>query len=93
MFEEDLREYNSKKKRFTIIYNGQEDIAFGKGYYFIYENYEGKPTFECKYSVYEYSKEVDMVSVGVINKINDLYYKGYIYDRYYAANINLKDLF
>ena len=93
MFEEDLKEYNNSKKRFNIIWNDNEDIGFGKGYYFIYENYEGKPTFDCKYGVYEYNKEVDMVSVGVINKINHLYDLGYIYDNYYATNINLKDLF
>ena len=73
-----------KKKRFTIYYNGNEKLGFGIGYYFIYENYEGKPTFDSKWGVFEYSEDIDMVSVGVINKIYKLYDLGYIFDKYYS---------
>jgi len=82
-----------KKKRFNIIYNGDKTKCWGVGYYFIYENYKGEPTFDCKYGIYEYSKDVDMVSVGVINKINQLYDMGYILDKYYATNIDINELF
>ena len=80
-----------KKKRFNIIYNNDDKIGYGKGYYIIYENYEGEPTFDSKYGTYEYSEDVDMVSVGILNKINHLYDMGYILDKYY--NPNLKELF
>ena len=82
-----------KKKKFNIIWNSKENELWGKGYYIIYENYKGEPTFDSKYGIYEYSKEVDMVSVGILNKINHLYDMGYVYDRYYAKNIDLKNIF
>lgn len=83
-----------KKKRFTIYYNKNDNIGFGKGYYFIYENYEGKPTFDCKYGTFEYSEDVDMVSVGLVNKIYYLYDMGYIFDKYYIRNdLEFKKIF
>lgn len=80
-----------KKKKFNIIYNNDENVGYGKGYYFIFENYEGKPTFDSKYGTYEYSKDVDMISVGVINKIYRMYDLGYVFDRWYT--VDLKELF
>lgn len=80
-----------KKRRFKIYYNDDETIGFGKGYYFIYENYEGKPTFDSKWGIFEYNEDVDMVSVGVINKIYEMYDLGYVFDRYYS--FNFKELF
>jgi len=80
-----------KKKRFNIIYNNDESIGFGKGYYIVFENHEGKPTLDCRYGTIEYNKDVDMVSVGILNKINYLYDMGYVLDTYYK--VNLKDLF
>ena len=79
------------KKRFNILYNADKNIGFGVGYYIVYENYEGKPTFDCKYGTIEYNKDVDMISVGIINKINYLYDMGYVLDKYYCPK--LKDLF
>lgn len=79
------------KKRFNIIYNDKEDIGYGKGYYIIFENHEKEPTFDCKYGICEYSKDVDMVSVGILNKIKRLYEMGYILDIYYQ--VDLKKLF
>ena len=84
-------EENRKKKKFNIVYNNDETVGMGKGYYFIYENYEGKPTFDSKYGTYEYSEQVDMVSVGVINKIKYMYEMGYELDIYYGTN--LKEIF
>ena len=80
-----------KKKKFNIIYNADKDIGFGVGYYIVYENNKGEPTFDSKYGIYEYSEEVDMVSVGLINKIYHLYEMGYILDIFYCPK--LKDLF
>lgn len=91
MFNEDLEELYKNKKRFNIIYNSNKDIGFGVGYYVIYENYEGQPTFECSFPIYEYSEQVDMVSVGILNKIYRLYELGYILDPYYI--VDLKELF
>lgn len=79
------------KKKFTIIYNKDENVGYGKGYYLIYENNEGKATFDSKYGTYEYSEDVDMVSVGILNKMFRMYDLGYVFDRYYP--VNLKELF
>lgn len=77
-----------KKKRFTIYYNSNEKSGLGKGYYFIYENNNGKPTFDSKFGVFEYNKQIDMVSVGLINKIYQLYDLGYIFDKYYTFDFD-----
>ena len=79
------------KKKFNIIYNNDENIAWGKGYYVVFENHKGEPTIDSKYGTYEYSSEVDMVSVGIINKIKYLYDMDYILDVYYAKD-KLKEL-
>lgn len=91
MFNEDLEDIYKNKKRFNIIYNSNEDIGFGVGYYVVYENYKGEPAVDCQYRILEYSEQVDMVSVGIINKIYHLYDLGYILDPYYI--VDLKDLF
>jgi len=87
MFEEDLEEQHKKRKKFNIVYNNDENIGFGKGYYIIYENYEGQPTFDCKYGVLEYNENVDMVSVGIINKIYYMYDMGWELDIYYGKDL------
>lgn len=79
------------KKKFNVIYNSDESIGLGKGYYIVYENHNHKPTFDSKYGTYEYSEEVDMVSVGIINKIKFLYDMGYVLDTYYS--VDLKEIF
>lgn len=79
------------KKRFNILYNADKDIGFGVGYYIVYENYKGEPTFDCKYGTFDYSEEVEMVSVGIINKIYRLYNMGYVLDIYFSPRI--EDLF
>ena len=80
-----------KKKRFNIIYNDNKEIGFGEGYYIIYENYEGEPTYDSMYRIYNYNEQTDMVTVGLINKIYHLYDLGYELDIYYKPN--LKELF
>lgn len=80
-----------RKKKFTIYYNNDETIGFGKGYYIIFENFEGKPTFDSKYGTFEYSEFQDLVSVGLINKMFYMYDLGYVFDRYYE--FNFKELF
>lgn len=80
-----------KKHRFNWVYNSNEEIGFGKGYYLYFENYEFKPVFECKYGTYEYNPQCDMISVGFLNRIKHLVDLGYVYDPYFK--IDLKQLF
>ena len=82
-----------KKKKFNIIYNNDEKKGYGKGYYIVYENYEGKPTFDCKYGTWEQNKDVDGVSVGIINRIKYLYDMGYILDTYYNRSNGIDNIF
>lgn len=78
-------------KRFNVIYNNDETIGFGKGYYVIFENHEGKPTVDCAYPTWEHNEMVDAVSVGLWNKIKYLIEIGYKLDIYYICD--LKELF
>ena len=80
-----------KKKRFNVIYNNDENIGYGKGYYVVYENYEGNPTFDSCYHVIEIDENHDAISIGLLNKFEHMYYLGYVFDYGYA--FNLKDLF
>lgn len=82
-----------KKKRFSVVYNDNKEIAFGEGYYIIYEGYDGKPKYDSKYGTFSYSETVDMVSVGILNKINYFYDMNYVYDPYYFTKARLGELF
>ena len=79
-----------KKRRFNIIYNKDKNIGMGEGYYIVFENYEGEPMLDSVYKTIEYNEQVDMVSVGILNKINYMYDLGWVLDKYYTPNI--KDL-
>ena len=79
-----------KKRRFNIIYNNDKNIGMGEGYYIVFENYEGEPMLDSVYKTIEYNEQVDMVSVGILNKINYMYDMGWVLDKYYTPDI--KDL-
>lgn len=80
-----------KRKRFNWCYNNDETIGFGKGYYIYFEGHDGSIMIDSYYKSWEYNEQVDVVSVGILNKFKDLYYLGYQLDMYLA--VNLKDLF
>lgn len=82
-----------KKKKFNIIYNSDEKKGFGKGYYVIYENYEGQPAMDTMYPTWEHNEQVDAVSVGIINKIKHLYDIGYVLDVYYCRDMDISSIF
>lgn len=76
-----------KKRRFNIIYNNNKKLGMGEGYYIVFENYEGEPMLDSVYKTIEYSEQVDMVSVGILNKINHLYDMGWVLDKYYTPEL------
>ena len=73
-----------RKRKFTIYYNSNKNLGCGEGYYVIFENNFGEPTVDSKYGILEYNKDIDMVSVGLINKLYQMYDLGYIFDKYYT---------
>lgn len=84
--------FEEKKRKFNIIYNSDKKKGYGEGYYIVYENYEGKPTFDSMYPIWEQNEQVDGVSVGIINKIKHLYDMGYVLDVYYNRD-NIDNIF
>lgn len=78
-------------RRFNFIYNNDETIGYGKGYYVIFEGHDKKLLMDTYYPIWEQNEQVDGVSVGILNKINHLIDMGYKLDIY--MKVNLKELF
>lgn len=82
---------SASKHRFNYLYNGDESIGFGKGYYIIFEGHDKQLRVDTYFPTWEQNEQVDGVSVGILNKISYLIDLGYQFDRY--LKVNLKDLF
>ena len=80
-----------KKCRFNFIYNSDKNIGNGEGYYIIFEGHDKSIMVDSYYKCIEYNEQVDMISVGILNKIKYLSDIGYKFDPYFTAD--LKDLF
>ncbi len=80
-----------RKHKFNFIYNNDETIGFGKGYYFIFEGHDYTPMVETMYKCWEQNEHVDGISVGFINRFRYLENLGYVYDRNFI--VDLKELF
>ena len=82
---------STSQNRFNFIYNNDETIGLGKGYYIIFEGYDKKIKWDSYYPTWEHNEQVDGVSVGILNKIQYLIDMGYKLDIY--MKVNLKELF
>lgn len=80
-----------RKHKFNWMYNADETIGFGKGYYIIFEGSNYEPMVDTMYKTWEYNEQVDGISVGILNKFRYLEDLGYVYDRNFI--VDLKQLF
>lgn len=81
-----------KKPRVNFIYNDNEKLGFGKGYYVFFEGvakeHKGQPMFECFYPIEEKNEQVDVVCVGILNRIKRDVINGWVYDPYYYVDLS-----
>ena len=80
-----------RKHKFNWVYNNDENIGFGKGYYIFFEGHDYKPLVDCMYPSWEQNEQVDGISVGILNKFRYLEDLGYVYDKNFR--VDLKELF
>ncbi|MBO7732049.1 MAG: hypothetical protein J6S67_05840 [Methanobrevibacter sp.] len=80
-----------KKPRMNFIYNADEKLGFGAGYYFFFEgtagDTKGKPLFETYYHTEEKNEYVDMISVGILNELRRNAELGWEYDPFYYVDL------
>ena len=77
-----------RSKRFNYVYNSDDKLGYGKGYYIIFEDNEGSPAFDSYYPIYEKDETMDCVSVGLLNKLDHIYLLGWRLDLGYTVDLN-----
>lgn len=75
-----------KMKRFNYKYYEGKG-AHREGVYFYYEDDNKEIRFDSMYPILHYNEEVDMVSYGVLNRINYMIDLGYKFEPNLIANI------
>lgn len=78
------------KPKFNFIYNDDVELGFGKGYYMFIQGIanenKGQDLFTTYYPLIE-TKNVDFVSVGLLNEIRHNTEMGWVYDKYYHVDL------
>ncbi len=84
-----------KKPKFNVIWNEDEKIGFGKGYYIIFEDHEGKPMMDHYYSIGTNKEwhDLEVVSVDIISNIKNMINIGYEFDIYSYNHKTLEEIF
>ena len=77
-----------KERYFNFIYNGDEKLGFGKGYYLYFQSLNDKKEdlFAVHYPIKE-TEQVDFVSVGVLNQLKYYTDMGWTYNPYYTVDL------
>lgn len=78
-----------KERYFNFIYNDDESLAHGKGYYLFFQSLDDEPDdlFNAFYPTKE-TEHVDFVSVGVLNQLRRNTELGWKYNPYYTVDLN-----
>lgn len=80
----------AKKPKFNFIYNDDNGLGFGKGYYLFFQGIagenKGQDLFGCYYPLIE-TKGIDFVSIGVLNNLAHYTDMGWQYDMWYKVDL------
>ena len=78
-----------KERYFNFIYNDDEKLGHGKGYYLFFQSLDDEPEdcFSAYYPLKE-TEHVDFVSVGIINQLVRNTELGWKYNPYYTVNLD-----
>lgn len=73
---------------FNFIYNGDEKLGMGKGYYYFFQSLDKEPEdlFGAFYPTKE-TEHVDFVSVGILNQMKHSTDLGWKYNPYYHVDL------
>lgn len=79
-----------KERYFNFIYNDDEKLASGKGYYLFFQSLDNEPEdlFAAFYPLVEGNEYVDYVSVGVLNQLKHYTDLGWRFNPYYRVDLN-----
>lgn len=78
------------KPKFNFIYNDDNELGFGKGYYLFFQGISGENKGEDLFATYYpliETKNVDYASVGLLNEIRHYEEMGWEYDRWYEVDL------
>ena len=81
-----------KKKRFNYIYNGDEKVGYGKGYYIIFEGHDGEVLIDAFYRINDIGHDNFTISTSILEHIKHLIDIGYEFDSWYHPS-TIKQLF
>ena len=78
----------SKEHYFNFIYNDDEKLGHGKGYYLFFQSLDDDPEdcFAAFYPIKE-TEQVDFVSVGVLNQLRYYSDMGWKFNPYYRVDL------
>lgn len=77
-----------KERYFNFIYNGDEKLGMGKGYYYFFQSLDDEPEdlLGAFYPIKE-TEQVDFVSVGILNRMKQDTDMGWRYNPYYTVDL------
>ena len=78
-----------KERYFNFIYNNDEKLGSGKGYYLFFQSLddEAEDLFAAFYPLVEGNEYVDYVSVGVLNQLKHYTDLGWKFNPYYRVDL------
>ena len=77
-----------KERYFNFIYNDDEKLGHGKGYYLFFQSLDDEPEdlFSAFYPIKE-TEHVYFVSVGILNQLRHYSDRGWKFNPYYRVDL------